>query len=103
MALDHILFNDGLPHGRILRNALTQLENGLDSLDDCIKAIQHMIDGDGTSATHFTYVQQRFSFADTTAAKAAWDELNSLYAKLTTNVSVADVNAALLQAFAKFR
>lgn len=62
-----------------------------------------MIDGDGSSAEHFSYMQEKFGFADDAGAKAAYDELSSVLFKLGTNGSVTDVNAAVLQVFNKFR
>lgn len=102
-AVNHISFNDQLPHGRLLRNALQQQESGLRSLNDTIATIALMIDGDGSQVAHFSYVAAKFGFASVESAKAAWDELNSLASKLNTNASVSNVNAAMLQAFNKFR
>lgn len=103
MAVTHIQFNQGTQHGALLRSGLTLLEDGLDRLNDLKATLQLMIDGDGSSAAHFAYMQERLGFSDNAAAKAAWDELNSLLFKLSTNSSVDNVNAALVQAFAKFR
>ena len=103
MAVAHIAFDDQTNHGRILRRSLQHLEDGLEELEDLIATIATMIDGDGSQAAHFTYVTTKFGFSSDANAKAAWDELNSLKFKLTTNASVTDMNAALLQAFNKFR
>lgn len=103
MAVGHISYNTGTQHGAMLRNGLTLLEDGLDRLNDLKATMQLMIDGDGSDALHFAYMQEKFGFADNASAKAAWDELNSLLAKLNTDAQVSSVNAALLQAFAKFR
>lgn len=101
MATTHISFNDGTRWGRQLRNVLDNLERGLDEGNDLLAVMTHMIDGDGSNASHFDLVTTNFGFADNAHAKAAWDELNSMMFKLNTNSSVSDVNAALLQAFAK--
>ncbi len=103
MAITHIHFNDGLPHGRLLRSALSSLERGHDDLNAIIASIQTMIDGDGTDAAHFDEVVTRFAFPSTAVAKAAWGELNSLRFKLNTNESVSDVLAAIQQAMSRFR
>ena len=103
MAVSHIAFDDQAKHGRLLRRALQQIEEGKDNLDDTIAAMALMIDGDGSQAAHFTYMTTKFGFASDAASKAAWEELNSLKFKLSTNDSVTDVAAALAQAFAKFR
>jgi hypothetical protein len=62
-----------------------------------------MLNGDGTNATHFPYITTKFGFATDADAKAAWDELNSVLFKLTTDASVSSVNAAILQLFNKLR
>lgn len=103
MAKTNIYFNDQTNHGRILRRGLNTLEEGFESLNDVLANMPHMIDGDGSDAAHFTEVTSRYGFADNATAKAAWDELNSLMAKLNTDNSVTSVNAAMLQAFAKMR
>ena len=103
MAVAHIAFNDQIPHGRIIRRALSQLEEGYEGLVDVIAALALMIDGDGSQAAHFTYMTAKCGFPSDAVAKLAWEELNSLKFKLTTNASITDMNAALLQAFNKFR
>jgi tetrahydromethanopterin S-methyltransferase subunit H len=103
MAVQHLAFNADTQHGRLLRRGLTQLEDGLDQLNDLKGTMQLMIDGDGSQAAHFTYLTAKFGFGSNDDAKAAWDELNSLLFKLNTKSQVSDVNAALLQAFSKFR
>ena len=103
MAFSKIHYEAGLPHGALLRKALVGLETGLDDLLDTVACMAMMIDGDGSDAAHFGEVKSRYAFFDNATAKAAWDELNSLKFKLSTNASVTDVNAALIQAFNKFR
>ena len=103
MAFTKIHFNDALPHGRILRGAITSLENGHDGLNDIIAATQLMIDGDGSQVTHFEEVMSRFGFPSTAVAKSAWEELLSVQSKINTNGSVTNTLSAINQAFAKFR
>jgi hypothetical protein len=103
MAVAHIDFNHGSPHGSLLHSGLSGLENALANLNEIKATMQLMIDGDGSQAAHFTYATDKFGFASDAVAKAAWDELNSVLFKLNTNSSVTDVNAALLQVFNKFR
>ena len=103
MAITKIHFNVGLPHGQLLRSALSSLENGHDGLNDVIAATQLMIDGDGSQAAHFEEVMSRFGFPSTAVAKSAWDELLSVQSKINTNGSVSNTLAAINQAFAKFR
>lgn len=103
MAVSHITYNHSTPHGSQLANHLLQLEGGLEGLNDDLATMARMIDGDGSQASHFTYMTGKYGFESDAVAKAAYEELQSAAAKLNTNSSVTDVNAALLQAFAKFR
>ena len=66
-----------------------------------LSAMAHMIDGDGTSDTHFTEMVTLGIYDNTTDAKASYDELQSVNAKLTTDASVTSVDAALKQVCAK--
>jgi hypothetical protein len=103
MALTHLAFNDQLSHGRLLRQALLQLESGLEALNDIIAVMAVMLDGDGSSTTHFPYITSHFGFSTDANAKLAYEELNSLAGKLNTDASTTNVHAAMLQAFSKFR
>lgn len=103
MAISFLGFNDQLPHGRILRRCLQKLEEGVEEGNDVLAVMPHMIDGDGSDVSHFAEVVTRFGFASTTTAKAGYEELASMLGKLNTNASVSSVNAAMLQAFNKFR
>jgi len=103
MAVSHIYFNEQSQYGRLIRRALNLIEDGLDNLNDTIGVITVMIDGDGSQADHFTYATTKFGFGSDADTKAAYEELQSLAFKLNTNASITDMNAALLQAFNKFR
>lgn len=103
MAYTHIYFNENTPYGRKLRFALNQLEEGVEAINDIFNAMVQMKDGDGSQAVHFARNTTLFGFESDAKSKEAYDEINSLQAKLNTNNSVTDVNAALLQAFNKLR
>lgn len=103
MAVNHIFFQQGTNHGSALRSGLNQIENGIERLNDLLGTMALMIDGDGTNAAHFVYMTEKFGFETTAGAKAAWEELNSAMAKLNTDGSVSNVNAALTQLFNKLR
>lgn len=103
MAFTHIQFNDNTQHGMLLRNALRSIEEGYTRLQQILATMTDMIDGDGSQVAQFTEVTTRFGFVDNASAQAAWNELNSMNSKLTTDAAVSSVNAALLQAFNKFR
>lgn len=102
MAVGH--YNIGLgSHSNLLKGALTALEQAYEGMKDVIAVGPQMIDGDGSDAAHFTYFAEKFGFATNAIAKAAWEEFQSLYSKFSGDGSVSNVNAAMLQAFAKFR
>ena|SRR5438045_4129041 len=98
MSIQHIAFDDTTPHGRQLRRCLQQLEDGLTGLIDIFAIIGLMRDAGQTTS----YLVSKFGFPDIATAQAAYDELNSLQSKLTTDAQVSSVNAAMLQAFRKF-
>lgn len=103
MAISHIQFVLTATHADLLRNTLDSLEAGYDRLLKAVAVMERMIDGDGSNATQFGELTIRFGFGSNTDAKAAYDELQSLKFKLTTNAPTSDMNAALLQVFSKFR
>ena len=103
MAVTHLFFNQTSQYGNQLRSALSQLEQGRDQLNDVLTAMATMINGDGSSSTHFPYMTAKFGFTDDTTARAAWLEITALLAKLNTDASVTNLNTALNQAFNEFR
>lgn len=102
MAVGHISFTNTQLGGQ-LQQALHEFNSGLDALNELFATMTQMKDGDGSQASHFTYAVSKFGFPDTTAAKAAYDELGSVLAKLNTDASVSNVHAAIGQLIAKFR
>lgn len=102
MAANYISFSTQTQHGGDLRRLLNQLEEGHRSLDDLLLVMVQMLDGDGSSSTHFPLVTTKFGFDSDAKAKAAYDELSSLAAKFSTDNAVTNVKAALAQAFARF-
>jgi hypothetical protein len=108
MPLDHIDFDRTTRHGSLLQSALNQLQNGRETLNDILAGMGHMIDSDGSQDAHYSTMAAKFGFPSLQApsgavARAAWNELNSMASKINTDASVSFVQAALLQAFAKFR
>jgi phosphoribosylformylglycinamidine (FGAM) synthase-like amidotransferase family enzyme len=87
--------------------AMTMIREGLDVLRNQRNKMLQYRDGDGTQAAHYDQLAAAGVFvagdyADANAAaKASFDELDSLHAKLSGNGSVTDVNAAIMQAPAK--
>ena len=103
MAANHIHFNDNSKYGAMLRKLLTFIEQGDDLFVDVRDVMIQMRDGDGSSAAHYALVQQYFGFENDAAAKAAFEELDSAFAKTSGNGSVSNVRAARDQLLAKLR
>ena len=116
MAFSHLHFNRSTQYGAKLRSFLDNFERALEDFSDARDLMIQMIDGDGSAISHFDELVRRFGFgnydvttqgaptdAQRTVAKAAYDEMQSAYSKVSGNGSVSNVNAALLQLFAKLR
>jgi len=103
MPFTHIYVDTSKQHGQLLRGMLAQLEAGRNALVQIVDCMATMIDGDSGDAANYGEVATRFGFASNAAAKAAFDELNSVKGKLTTDSDVTFVQAALNQVFSKFR
>jgi hypothetical protein len=103
MAFNHIHFDDSLPYGRILRQALRSNEEADDRLSDVVSLFQSMIDGDGTQDAHYAEITSRFAFTTDAQAHAAFNELSSAYSKTSGNGAVSNVRAARDQMFAYLR
>lgn len=90
-----------------LLSGLRKIRDGLDDLREWRAAFIQTRDGDGSQSTHYdlSATLGGYSAGDyaspAAAAKASFDEADSLYAKLATDASVSSVNAAILQACAK--
>lgn len=97
MATTNINFDRTTYHGGSLRRWLENFKTGFTGLNEILSAMPHMIDGDGTDVAHFSEVVTRYGFINTAHAKAFWDELNSVMAKLNSDTSQTNVNAAIEQ------
>ena len=103
MAVGHISFTSSSQGRERIRVLLSHLEQGLDSLDEEIGTMSQMIDGDGTQDSHYTYMTTTYGFASDAVAHAAFNELSAVKGKVLVDSAVSNVNAALNQAFNKFR
>jgi uncharacterized phage infection (PIP) family protein YhgE len=106
MAVNHVSFNDQTHHGRMLRRILNNLEQGFDELNDFIEFFAQARDGNGSLASHFTYLTSLLETGSDAETKMLHDELQSLAGKLNTTgegVTVTHVKDAILQVFAKLR
>lgn len=103
MAFNHIHFNDQAGYGRQLRQMLQMSEESDDLMKDMRDVMINMRDGDGSDAAHYAEVTSRFGFTSNEKAKAAFDELDSAYSKISGDGSVSNVRAARDQLFSKLR
>lgn len=104
MATSNIPFDRSVQFGQEIKALLTAYRKVVTDGPLILAAMAHMVDGDGSSSTHFTELATGGSvpvFENVADAKASWDELQSVNAKLTTDASVTNVQAALLQVCAK--
>lgn len=107
MAANIIRYDKQTDYTRVFTGALRKIREGLEDLAKARAALIQTRDGDGSSASHYDltatlggYLAGDYADAPT-AAKASFDELDSLYAKLSVDSSVSFVNAAIYQACAK--
>lgn len=100
---DHYAFNPSTVSGGRLRNGLNQLENGRDLLVKELATMTEDLTGDGSDPAHFTNVTTRYGFGSNDYAQAAWNEINSFLAKITTDAAVSNVQAAMNQGFTRLR
>lgn len=102
MAADFIKFNRQADISRANARALQLLREGTELLEHNRATMIHMRDGDGSSAAHYDLLASEGGYAAgdyadaNAAAKASFDELDSLYAVLNGGAM-----AAINQACAK--
>ena len=107
MAANFIELDKATDRGRGLTRGLQMIREGLELLVHERDVMIQMRDGDGSQAAHYDvlaseagYIANDYADANA-AAKASFDELDSLLAKLNTDGSVSFVKAAIYQACAK--
>lgn len=107
MAANIIIFDRNTDAMRDAVRAMQMLREAVDILrNQRAKMIQYR-DGDGSLAAHYDRLAAAGSFQAgdyvdaNAAAKASFDELDSLYSKISGDGNVSAVNAAILQAPAK--
>jgi hypothetical protein len=107
MAAGIIQFDRGSDAMRMKVRALQMIREGFELLRNQRLIDIQFRDGDGSQAAHYDLLAAAGDFAAgdyadaNAAAKASFDELDSLYSKLATDASVTAVNAAIYQACAK--
>lgn len=119
MATTLVDFDRQTEVGRKIARCLQMVREGRDVLRDTLAVMDEMKDGDGSQASHFALLASEGGFQQggyasaSAAAKASYDELNSLYFKLNVtslrgpdadeiaNGLVASVGPAITQACAR--
>jgi phosphoribosylformylglycinamidine (FGAM) synthase-like amidotransferase family enzyme len=107
VAANLIKFDRTKELARMAIRGMQMIREGVRVLADARAAMIQARDGDGSQASHYDLLAseggyQAGDYADANAAaKASFDEIDSLCAKLTTDASVSNVAAAIAQAPAK--
>lgn len=107
MAANHIKFNDQSNLGRNLKRGLDMLLESKELLTNTLAAMVQMIDNGGAATDDFDLMATEggYSAGDyataNAAAQASYNELASVLAKLNTDGSVSNVDAAIKQICAK--
>lgn len=99
MAINWVHFGGEM--GQIARAALDDAANRINGFrhQTALPALRGLLvqmrDGDNSNVTHYAEIATRFSTADTTAAKALMDQVESYYGIMTnTSSTLAQVYAA---------
>lgn len=107
MAANFIDYDKATDVGRMITRGLQMVREGRQVLLDARAIMIQMRDGDGSQAAHYDllrteagYAAGDYSTADA-AAKASFDEIDSLLGKIATDAEVSFVSAAIAQACAK--
>lgn len=103
MADNHYVFNRNIAAGLRLGRGMEDLDNAITRLRAEKDTMTQMLDGDGSAVGHYAAHVTAYGFSDTTNAKAAYDELNALLAKIDSDAAVSSVKTAIAQASARFR
>lgn len=107
MAANHIELDKSTDVGRQLTRGFQMVREAKETLVHVRDVMIQMRDGDGSQASHYDvlaaeagYVANDYADANA-AAKASFDELDSLLSKINSDASVSNVLAAINQACAK--
>lgn len=96
MANQNVVYNRGNQWGSIVYAAVTGLTAARANVEQSLSQMAAMIGtGDSTNVTDFGEVAARYETTDNAAAKALFDEINSLNAQLAT------IDAAIEQAYGR--
>jgi len=101
MASTNIPFDRNNQFGQEIKALLNSYRKVVTDGPLILASMSQMLDGNGSDVSHFAEMVALGIYENTTDAKASYDELASVNFKMTTDSSVSNVNAALLQVCAK--
>jgi len=100
---NHIHFNDQTPYGRQLRRMLQLGEEADDAQKDVRDMMIQMRENDGSADSDYATIVTRFGFESNAKARAAFEEIDSAWSKISGDGNVSAVRAARDQLFSKLR
>lgn len=103
MASNYCAPNPTTNLGSQLINALSHLKQGVDYLNEALRIIDQIRDGDTSDPAHYDPVVIQYGYTDNVCAQSSYNEISSLMGKLnaTGATSVDHVLDAIQQCLAK--
>lgn len=101
MAATNIDFDRSNQFGQEIKAYLNALRKVNQDGPNILEAIVHMVDGDGSQAAHFAELVSKGIYPTNEDAQASYNEIASVNAKLTSDTSQTNVDAAIKQICAK--
>lgn len=101
--MQYIPFPSNTTFGSRIKSALGRLENGVLEFQQVRGSMALMIDNAGSLDSDYAKMATQCGFADGTAARAAFVEIDTLFNKFNTDGSVTNLKTNLAQVFNEFR
>lgn len=101
MASTNIDFDRANQFGQEIKAYLNALRKVNQDGPNILQSIIHMVDGDGSDPTHFAELVTKGIYPTNEDAHAGYNELASINAKLTSDASQTNIDAAIKQVCAK--
>ena len=99
----HYYFDDQTQYGRMLRRMLNQMEESDDGLRDVRQVMINMRANAGQDDADYAEVTARFKFVSDAEAHAAFNEIDSVFLKMTTDAPVGEVVTSRVNLYDKLR
>lgn len=94
----HLPYDKTSAYGQLIQGVMSPLTAAVQRLIDLVATMDTMKETGQVGE----YMRSKFGFPDVATTQAAYDELNSLLSKVSTDAQVDHVYAAITQAFHKF-